>query len=331
VKAELPMTEHRILVTRRPPGRTLEMLAGAGQLDLWAEDREMPAAVLRDRIARATGLYCMLTDAVDRDLLEAAPALKAVSQMAVGVDNVDLGACTDLGIPVGHTPDVLTDTVADTAMGLLIAGARRFREGVDYVRSGEWRRWEPELLWGNDVHGSVLGIVGLGRVGRAVAQRARGFDMRILYAGRRRLGAREELGAEYVALSELLERSDHVVISVALAADTTGLIDAAALARMKSTATLVNVSRGATVDTAALVRALRSGEIAAAALDVTDPEPLPPDHELLALANCLVIPHLGSSTARTRIAMAELAAENLIAGLGDVRMPACANPEVYDG
>ncbi len=273
----------------------------------------------------------MLTDRIDEELLEQAPLLRVISQMAVGVDNIDLDACTTRGIPVGNTPDVLTETVADTAFGLLIAGARRFLEGIDFVRAGEWRRWEPDLLFGQDVHGSVLGIIGMGRVGLAVARRARAFGMRILYTGRRELPAAEDLGAEFVDKERVLALADHVVVSAALTPETRHVIDAAALATMKPTATLVNISRGPTVDTRALIHALRNGDIAAAALDVTDPEPLPGDHELLSLPNCLVIPHLGSSSAATRAAMAELAAENLIAGLEGVRMKAVANPEVYDG
>ena len=325
------MTRDRILVTRRPPGRALEMLAEAGQLDLWVEDRQIPDGVFQDRISRAVGLYSMLTDRIDASLLDRAPELRAISQMAVGVDNIDVAACTRRGIPVGYTPDVLTETVADTAFGLLLAGARRFREGLDYVRDGLWRRWEPDLLFGQDVHGSVLGIIGLGRLGLAVARRAQAFNMRILYTGRTPKEAAVDVGAEFVSLDSLLSLADHVVVCVAFTADTHHIIDAAALRKMRSTATLVNVSRGGTVDTDALVRALRDESIAAAALDVTDPEPLPNDHELALMSNCFVLPHLGSSSFQTRSAMAELAAENLLAGLGGLRMSAVVNPAVYDG
>ncbi|MFQ5555311.1 MAG: 2-hydroxyacid dehydrogenase [Acidimicrobiia bacterium] len=306
------------------------MLTGKGTVDLWPEDRAMPHTALKGRIGAATALYGMLTDRIDADLLDAAPHLAVVSQMAVGVDNVDVAACTERGIPVGHTPDVLTETVADTAFGLLIAAARRFGEGVDYVRAGRWVRWEPDLLLGSDVHGSVLGIVGLGRIGAAVARRARGFGMTIVYTGRAPRPEAAELGARFLPLDELLPAADHVVVTAMLTAETRHLIDADAFAAMKPTATLVNVSRGGLVDTDALVAALRSGDIEAAALDVTDPEPLPADHELVGLGNCIVLPHLGSSSAQTRTAMAELAAENLIAGLRGARLPACANPEVYD-
>ncbi len=325
------MSEDLVVVTRRPPGRALDIMAAAGRLDLWAEDREIPRHVLLSRVSRATGLYCMLTDRIDEAVLDAGPGLRVVSQMAVGVDNIDLAACTERGIPVGNTPDVLTETTADTAFGLLIAAARRFGEGIDYVRAGQWRRWEPDLLLGRDLHGSVLGIVGLGRIGGAIAGRASGFGMRIIYTGRNDRPEAEDVAAEFVSFDELLRQSDHVVVSVALTEDTFRLFDAEAFARMKPTATFVNVSRGPTVDTPALIDALREGTIAAAALDVTDPEPLPGDHVLLTLPNCIVLPHLGSSSEQTREAMAELAADNLVAGVDGIRLPACANPEVYDG
>jgi glyoxylate reductase len=232
---------------------------------------------------------------------------------------------------VGHTPDVLNETTADTAFALLMAVARRLGEGRDYVRAGEWHRWEPELLLGHDVHGSTLGIIGLGRVGQAIARRATGFDMRVLYFGRHQQPEAEAaLGVIFRGLSDLLTESDHVIIATPLTPETHHLIDAAALARMKPTATLVNISRGGTVDSGALVDALRSGGIAAAGLDVTDPEPIPADHPLVGLDNCFIVPHLGSSSRRTRLAMADLAVDNLLAGLRGQRMPACANPEIYE-
>jgi len=203
-------------------------------------------------------------------------------------------------------------------------------EGREYVRAGEWSQWEPDLLLGHDVHASTLGIIGLGRVGRAIARRGLGFGMRVLYNGRHRQPTAEaDLGVIYRSLDDLLAESDHVVVATPLTADTQQVIDANALARMKPTATLVNISRGGTVDSDALVEALLSGAISAAGLDVTDPEPIPADHPLVQLPNCFVIPHLGSSSQRTREAMAGLAADNLLAGLKRERLPACANPEVY--
>jgi lactate dehydrogenase-like 2-hydroxyacid dehydrogenase len=306
------------------------MLGAVGDLWQWEGDIPIPRRLLLEQSAGADALFSMLTDAIDAELLSRAPRLRVVSNMAVGVDNVDLAACTARGIPVGHTPDVLTGTTADTAFGLLLMAARRLVEGVDYVREGSWQSWDPELLTGRDVHGSTLGIVGLGRIGRAVARRAVGFDMDVIYTARRRNeAAAAETSARFVDLSELLSKADHVVVAVPLTDQTYHIINEAALKLMKPTATLVNISRGGTVDPDALYRALRDGEIVAAGLDVTEPEPIPEDSPLLTLKNCVIIPHLGSSSQRTRAQMAELAARNLLAGLAGERLPACANPEVY--
>ncbi len=320
----------QVVVTRNPPGSIVERLRPVSDVWMWPENRAIPRDELLERVRDAQGLYCMLTDGIDRELLAAAPRLAAVSQMAVGVDNVDLSACTERGIPVGHTPDVLTETTADTAFGLLIAAARRFREGMEDVLEGRWGEWDPAALLGRDLHGSTLGIVGLGRIGRAVARRAGGFRMRVLYNKRSRDHlAEERLGVEFRSFEALLAESDHVVVLTSLNPGTYGLIDRSALAMMKPTATLVNASRGQVVDTDALVEALTCRWIAAAGLDVTDPEPLPSSHRLVSLPNCLVVPHIGSATVRTRRLMAERAAENLIAALRGSKMPYCANPEVY--
>lgn len=324
------MSGAHVVVTRRPPGAVVEMLGAVASVWVFPEDRAIPRDQLLERAGGADGLYCMLTDSIDEGFLDAAPRLRAVSQMAVGVDNVDLAACTARAIPVGNTPDVLTETTADTAFGLLIAASRRFREGFEDVVAGRWGEWDPMALVGRDINGSTLGIVGLGRIGQAVARRGAGFGMRIIYTKRRRdRRAEEELGAEYRTLPELLAEADHVVVLTSLHAGTHHLIDRAALAAMKPTATLVNASRGPVVDTDALVEALAKGTIGAAGLDVTDPEPIPSDHPLVALPNCFIVPHIGSATVRTRIDMAERAATNLVAGLEGRRMPYCANPEVY--
>lgn len=313
----------KVLVTRRPPGRALEMLAEHTEVDCWEEDRAMPHPELLARVADADGLYCMLTDRIDGTVIEAAPGLRVVSQMAVGVDNVDLAAFAAAGIPVGHTPDVLTEATADLAVALLLAGARRLPEGVEHVRAGRWGPWDPDLLMGAEVSGSTVGIVGLGRIGRAVARRLGGFGCRLLAATRsRHPDVEAELGVAVVPFPDLLASADHVVVTVPLTSETTGLVDADALARMSPAAGLVNVSRGPVVDTDALVEALADGTIAWAALDVTDPEPMPADHPLLALPRATVIPHLGSSTHRTRAAMAELAARNLVEALAGRPMPA---------
>jgi glyoxylate reductase len=317
-----------IVVTRTPPGEALEFLRSEGTVWVWPEDRPIPREMLLREVATANGLYSMLTDRIDRELLDAAPSLRTISTMAVGIDNIDLAACTERGITVGHTPDVLTEATADMAFTLLLAAARRVREGIDYVREGHWRLWEPDLLLGVEVHGSTLGIVGLGRIGSAVARRAHGFGMTVLYTGRGRKPD-PELDAEYRSFPELLAEADHVVVSCPLTPATRHLFDRDAFRLMRPTATLTNIARGPIVDTRALEWALLTGQIAAAALDVTDPEPISPDDPLLDLPNCIVVPHLGSATTGTREQMALLAAKNLIAGLHGDPLPCCANPDAY--
>jgi lactate dehydrogenase-like 2-hydroxyacid dehydrogenase len=289
----------------------------------------MPPPRLREAVRDAEGVLTFLTDRIDADLLDESK-IRVVSQVAVGVDNIDVSGCTERGIPVGHTPEVLTETTADTAWALLSAAVRRIPEGRDHVASGSWGPWRPDLLLGGDLHGTVLGIVGMGRIGAAVARRAAGFDMRVVYtANHRKPHLEASLRMSYRVLDDLLAESDHVVLAVPLTAVTVGLIDASALDRMKPSATLVNVSRGPIVETAALVDALETGSIRSAALDVTDPEPLPKDHPLVSLPNCLVVPHIGSASVRTRERMASLAVENLTAGLSGRPMPRCVNSEVY--
>ena len=320
----------RIVVTRSTFPVVEETLGAAGTVWVWPLKYPIPREILLERVAEAEGMLTMLTDRIDREILQAAPRLRAVSQMAVGVDNIDLAACSELRIPVGHTPDVLTETTADVAFGLLIAAARRFKEGMGQVAAGEWGDWDPQGMLGYDLHDSTLGIIGLGRIGQAVARRAAGFGMRILYNRRTRdPEAEARLGAEFRPLQSLLRESDHVAVLVGLTPETRHLIDGEALSLMKPTATLVNASRGPVVDGAALARALADGTIAAAGLDVTDPEPIPPDHPLVSLPNCLIVPHIGSATVRTRTRMAELAARNLVAALTGRRMPHCANPEAH--
>jgi glyoxylate reductase len=307
----------RAFVTRRLPGRALETLDPAIELDVWRDDAPPAPEVLRERAAGADGLLCLLTDRVDDALLEACPRLKVVSQMAVGVDNVDLEACARRGIPVGNTPDVLTDATADLAMALLLAAARRLPEGVEAVRSGAWGPWRPSWLLGLELRGARLGIVGMGRIGRATAERARAFGMEVVRIGRPGdPGFREQLAS-----------CDVVSLHCPLTPQTRGLIDADALAAMKSGAILVNTARGPVVDQDALADALLSGRLGAAALDVTDPEPLAPDHPLLEAPNLIVLPHLGSATHATRERMAELAVANLAAGLAGRPLPHAVTPK----
>lgn len=322
----------QVLVTRRVPQPGIDLLASACRVDLWDSDLPISRDVLLQRIADKDGLYCLLTERIDDELLDAAPRLRVVSQMAVGVDNIDVAACTHRGIPVGNTPGVLTETTADLTWALLLAAARRVVEGVDFVRAGRWLTWSPTALLGQDVHGATLGIIGLGRIGQAVARRARGFDMRVLYHSRQRKPEAEQaLDACYVDLDELLAQSDFVSLHVSLTPETHHLIDRTALRTMKPSAVLINTARGGVVDHAALVEALRAGEIACAALDVTEPEPLPADHLLASLPNCIVVPHIASASVATRSRMAVMAAENLLAGLRGEALPNCVNPEAIAG
>jgi glyoxylate reductase len=301
----------RVFVTRRLPGGALDRVAAEHDVEVWPQPLPPPREQLLARAAELEGLLALLTDRVDAELIEAAPRLRAISNYAVGVDNIDVEAASARGIPVGNTPGVLTDTTADLAVALMLGIARRLVDGDAYVRRGEWRTWEPGLLLGHDLHGATVGIVGFGRIGQALARRLEGFDCTVLHTSR----------SGGVPFDELLERSDFVSLHTPLTPDTRGLIDEPALERMKPTAYLVNTARGPVVDTAAVAAALHAGEIAGAALDVTDPEPLPGDHPLLAAPNLLVLPHLGSATHATRERMAEMAADNLLAGLRGERMP----------
>jgi glyoxylate reductase len=301
----------KVFVTRRLPGAALDRLAAEHEVEVWPEQMPPGRDELLARAPELDGLLSLLTDPVDAELIEAAPRLRAISNYAVGVDNVDLEAAAARGIPVGNTPDVLTDTTADLAVALMLGISRHLVEGDAYVRRGEWRTWETGLLLGHDLHGSTVGIVGFGRIGQAVGRRLEGFGCEILHTTR----------SGGVPLEELLDRSDFVTLHSPLTPETRGLIGDEALARMKPTAYLVNTARGPIVDSEALGRALHAGRIAGAALDVTEPEPLPGDHPLLGAPNLLVLPHLGSATEATRARMADMAVDNLLAGLAGEQMP----------
>ncbi len=311
----------RVYVTRKVPQEGLDLLRQACAVEVWEGELPIPRDVLLDKVRDIDGLYCLLSERVDSELLAAAPRLRVVSNMAVGYDNVDVTACTARSIAVGNTPGVLTDTTADCAFALLMAAARRIVEGADYVRAGRWKTWGPMLLMGQDVHGATLGIVGFGRIGQAVARRARGFDMRVLYHDAYVSDVDPALSAAGVGLDTLLSESDFVSLHVPLTEETYHMIGAAELRQCKPTAILVNTSRGGVVDADALRRALLDGEIAYAALDVTEPEPLPADHPLLSLPNCIVTPHIASASVATRTKMALIAAENLLAGLRGEPLP----------
>jgi glyoxylate reductase len=301
----------RVFVTRRLPGSALDRLSAEHDVEVWPEQLPPGRDELLARAPELEGLLSLLTDPVDAELIDAAPALRAISNYAVGTDNVDLDAASERGIPVGNTPDVLTESTADLALALILGVSRRLVEGDAYVRRGDWHTWEPELLLGRDLHGATVGIVGRGRIGQAVGRRLEGFGCELLYT---------DVGVG-VSLEELLERSDFVTLHCPLTPDTRGLIDDEALGRMKATAYLINTSRGPVVDTEALSRGLHNREIAGAALDVTDPEPLPGDHPLLEAPGLLVLPHIASATHATRERMAEMAVDNLLAGLAGKPMP----------
>jgi glyoxylate reductase len=301
----------RVFVTRRLPFEALDRLREVHEVDEWPGDVPPSPEEMQAGVAEADGLLSLVTDRVDAAVLDAAPKLRAIANMAVGTDNIDLEAAAERGIPVGNTPEVLTDATADLAFALLLALARRIVPGAAMVRDGEWRTWEPAGDLGADLAGATLGVIGWGRIGQAVARRAEGFRMEVIHSSR----------SSGVPLDDLLARADFVSVHTPLTPETRHLIDTDVLARMKPTALLINTARGGVVDQDALRDALHAGQIAGAALDVTDPEPLPADHPLLDAPNLLVVPHVGSATVRTRAKMAAMAVENLLAALDGRPMP----------
>ena len=306
----------RCFITRELPGTAAERITEAGhEANIWPDRTPPPRDRLVEALSQADGLLCMLTDPIDAQLLDAAPNLRVVSTLAAGFDNIDLAACKARGIAVGNTPGVLTDATADLTMALLLALARRLPEAIAAVHDGEWLTWEPEFLLGMELRDRTLGIVGSGRIGTAVADRARAFGMNVIASGR------PEGNNTGVPLDELLATSDIVSLHCPLTDATRGLVNADFLSKMQPHALLINTARGQVLDQVALAAALRSGEIAGAALDVTDPEPLPPTDPLLSAPNLIIIPHLGSATHRTREAMAEIAVDNLLAGLAGTPLP----------
>ncbi len=325
------MTKPKVLVTREIPEEGLEIINEKCTAEVWHGELPLSRKELLKKVSGIDGLLCMLSETIDEELMNTAgPQLKVVSNYAVGYDNINIPAATARGIVVCNTPGVLTETTADLAFSLLMSAARRVVESADHVRAGKWKTWEPKLLLGMDIHQATLGIIGLGRIGRAVARRGRGFNMKVLYYDQDvKYEKAEEVGAlACETMDELLKVSDFVSLHVPLSDETLHLIDENRLEKMKSTAILINTSRGQVVDTDALYKALKTGEIAYAALDVTDPEPLPAKHKLLKLPNCLVVPHIGSATVATRELMSIMAAESLMLVLKDEAPRFIVNPEV---
>lgn len=322
------MTHPKIFITRLIPDLGLDLAKQHfPTLGVWTHDLPLTREQLLEKVRGVDGLLCLLTERIDAELMDAIGSqVKVISSMSVGVDHIDLAEATKRGIPIGNTPGVLTDATADQAFALLLAAARRISEAERYVRAGKWVTWTPSLLLGVDLVGSTLGIVGFGRIGQAVAKRAQGFDLRVIYHDPT---AEPVYGAQPVDLDTLLHESDFISIHVPLTQNTRHLVNTDFLSKMKPNAVLVNTARGGVLDQTALYNALKSNQIFAAALDVTDPEPLPMDSPLLQLENCLIVPHLGSASKRTRDQMSLLAAQNLIAGLNGERLPHCANPDVY--
>ncbi len=316
------MDKPQVYVTRHLPQSARTELEIACEVEIW--DFEYPPSydVILEKVVDKSGLLCLLTDRIDAAIMDTAPDLKVISQCAVGFDNIDIPAATARSIVVGNTPGVLTDATADFAFALLMSAARRVVEGVDYIRAGKWETWGLTTLLGQDIFGSTLGIVGMGRIGQAVAKRARGFEMRILYSDQKRqLEFEREFGLEFCSLDELYAQSDFISLHVNLTPETQGMIGERAFGLMKPNVVLINTARGPIVDPEALYAALRSGQIAAAALDVTDPEPLPADHKLLHLPNLIVAPHIASATVTSRTLMAQIAVRNLIAGVQGQKLP----------
>jgi glyoxylate reductase len=320
----------KVFVSRILPEAGLKLIREACDADVWPEPLPPPADVLAAKIANADGLVSLLTDKLDGPVLEQAPRLKVISNFAVGFNNIDIKACTERGIAVGNTPGVLTDATADMAFCLLIAAARRVVEGHQYTLSGQWKTWEPLGHLGQDLVGRTLGIIGMGRIGCAMAKRCHGgWGMKVLYFDlHENKSAEAEFGAVKVDLDTLFRESDFISLHADLNDTTRGIINAESLKKMKRSAVLINTARGPLVDPKALAAALKAGTVFAAGLDVTDPEPIGMDDPLLKLPNVVIAPHIASATVETRNQMAEICARNLIAGLRAEPLPAWVNPEV---
>jgi glyoxylate reductase len=324
------MSKPKVFVTRIIPDKGLDLVKEFCEVDLWQEELPPSREELMKRVQGMDRVLSLLTDQIDSEVMDAAgKQLKVISNHAVGFDNIDVQAATARKIPVGNTPDVLTDATADFSFALMMAAGRRLIEADRYVRDGKWKTWGPMLLLGAEMKGATLGLVGFGRIGKAVARRAVGFDMRVIYSDPGESKPDAEVKASRVDFETLLKESDFVSLHTPLTPDTHHLIDSKALSKMKPNAVLINTSRGPVVDLAALYEALKEHRIFAAGLDVTEPEPLPADSPLLTLDNVVIAPHIASASKTTRDKMAWMAARNLIAGLKGEHLPNCVNPQVY--
>jgi len=323
------MAKFKVFVTRQLPGQGLEKLKTIADVEINPEDRVLTREELIRGVSGKDSVISLLTDKIDAQVMNSSKRLKVISNCAVGFDNIDLKAATERGIYVTNTPEVLTETVADLTWALILGVARRLVEADQFLRSGRWRGWAPMLLLGNDVYNKTLGIVGLGRIGVAVAQRAKGFNMRILYYDTIRYEKVErELGLTYVSFENLLKEADYITIHVPLLPSTHHMIGERELKLMKPTAYLINTSRGPIVDENALFNALKNRTIAGAGLDVFEKEPIDKDNPLIGLENSILLPHVASGTIETRTAMANLAIENLMSVLQGKMPPSLVNRDV---
>lgn len=311
--------KNTVYITRKLPDTIIDKLSSHFDVRMWNEENiPVPREVLLREIEHVDGLLCLLTDRIDEDVLQKANQLKIISNLAVGYNNIDVQAANRRGIVVTNTPGVLTESTADLTFALLMATARRVVEAADVLRNGEWGAWSLMQMTGQDIYGSTLGIIGLGRIGEALVKRAKGFDMNVLYYNRTRKQEKErELGIQYRELKDLLQQSDYVCLLLPYSPEAHHLISKEELSLMKKSAILINSSRGGIVDEAALYQALREGGILAAGLDVFEQEPIPIDHPLLSLPNVVLLPHIGSASVKTRMSMAHLAADNLVNVLHD--------------
>jgi len=324
------MAKPKVFVTRLIPEKGFELIRDFCEADVWAGELPPGREAVLERVRGVDGIISLLTDRIDGEIMDAAGAqLKVISNFAVGFDNVDVNAATARKIPVGNTPDVLTDATADFSFALMMSAGRRILAGDRYVREGKWQTWHPMLFLGVELKGATLGLVGFGRIGKAMARRAVGFDMRVIYYDPMETKTDPDIKATRVDFETLLEESDFISLHTPLTPDTRHLIDAEALSKVKPSAVLVNTSRGPVVDLDALHNALKERRLFAAGLDVTEPEPLPLEHPLFQLDNIVIMPHIASASKVARDKMSWLAAKNLLAGLKGEHLPNCVNPQVY--